>query len=567
MGSVDSGVLESNYRKDDSVAIKKIKIENFKCFNGVFELELNKGLNILVGNNETGKSTIVEAIHVALTGMYSGRNIRNELSQYLFNSTVVAEYIQSVNNGTPLPPPNILIEIYFDGSIDPNFEGNGNTDRANGVEGLKFEIVYNQKFDDEYCQLIAQKNMLSMPIEYYDAVWTSFSRQTITIRSIPVKSALIDSSNYRYQNGSDVYISRIVKDLLSPEEVTAVAQAHRNMKDTFIGDASIQAINERISRESSIIDGTVSLSVDLGTKNAWENSLVTQLNDIPFGYIGKGAQCVLKTELALTHKQAQNAQIILLEEPESHLSFSKLNQLVSAIERKYGDKQIIISTHSSYVANKLGLENLLLLENHQVTKISDLPAAHFFKKIAGYDTLRMILCKKAILVEGDSDELIVQKAYMKMHNGKLPIQDQIDVISVGISFLRFLELADALNITVAVVTDNDGDINAIENKYSNYLGENQKSNIKICYDKTVDSGELKIGNKPYNYNTLEPKLIKANSDNLILFNSLFGTSYTELDDLRKYMKHNKTECALAVYDSDIDIAFPEYILEAIADDE
>ena len=549
------------------MAIKKIKIENFKCFNGVFELELNKGLNILVGNNETGKSTIVEAIHVALTGMYGGRNIRNELSQYLFNSTVVAEYIQSVKNGTPLPPPNILIEIYFDDSIDPNFEGNANTDRANGVEGLKFEIVYNQKFDDEYSHLIAQKNMLSLPIEYYDVVWTSFSRQTITIRSIPVKSALIDSSNYRYQNGSDVYISRIVKDLLSPEEVTAVAQAHRNMKDTFIGDASIQAINERISRESSIIDGTVSLSVDLGTKNAWENSLVTQLNDIPFGYIGKGAQCVLKTELALTHKHAQNAQIILLEEPESHLSFSKLNQLVSAIERKYEDKQIIISTHSSYVANKLGLENLLLLENHQVTKISNLQATHFFKKIAGYDTLRMILCKKAILVEGASDELIVQKAYMKMHNGKLTIQDQIDVISVGISFLRFLELADALNITVAVVTDNDGDINAIENKYSNYLGENQKSNIKICYDKTVDSGELKIGNKPYNYNTLEPKLIKANSDNLKLFNSLFGTSYTELDDLRKYMKLNKTECALAVYDSDIDSAFPEYILEAIADDE
>lgn len=179
----------------------------------------------------------------------------------------------------------------------------------------------------------------------------------------------------------------------------------------------------------------------------------------------------------------------------------------------------------------------------------------------------MILCKKAILVEGDSDELIVQKAYMKTHNGNLPIQDQIDVISVGTSFLRFLELADALNISVAVITDNDGDINALEDKYSNYLGENQKSNIKICYDKAVDSGNLMIGKKPYNYNTLEPKLIKANSNNLQLFNSLFGTSYTELDDLRKYMKHNKTECALAVYDSDIDIVFPEYILEAINDNE
>lgn len=487
------------------MAIKKIKIKNFKCFNGVFDFELNKGLNILVGNNETGKSTILEAIHVALTGMYGGRNIRNELSQYLFNNTIVEEYIQSVKKGTPLPPPNILIEIYFDGSIDPNFEGNDNTDKAKGVEGLKFEILYNTKFDDEYSQLVSQKNMLSIPIEYYEAIWTSFSRQTITIRSIPIKSAMIDSSNYRYQNGSDVYISRIVKDLLSPEEVTAVAQAHRNMKDTFIGDASIQVINERISRESSIVEGKVSLSVDLGTKNAWENSLVTQLNDIPFGYIGKGAQCVLKTELALTNKKAQNAQIILLEEPESHLSFSKLNQLVSAIESKYEDKQIIISTHSSYVANKLGLENLLLLENHRVTRISDLPSADFFKKIAGYDTLRMVLCKKAILVEGDSDELIVQKAYMKTHDGNLPIQDQIDVISVGTSFLRFLELADALNISVAVITDNDGDINALESKYSNYLGENQKSNIKICYDKTVDSGNLMIGKNhiiiiPWNQN-------------------------------------------------------------------
>ena len=56
------------------MAIQKIKIRNFKCFKGLFEIELNKGLNILVGNNETGKSTILEAIHIALTGLYGGRN-------------------------------------------------------------------------------------------------------------------------------------------------------------------------------------------------------------------------------------------------------------------------------------------------------------------------------------------------------------------------------------------------------------------------------------------------------------------------------------------------------------
>ncbi|EAF3171948.1 hypothetical protein CSI41_15195, partial [Listeria monocytogenes] len=42
--------------------IKKIKIENFKCINGCFELDLTTGINILVGNNEAGKSTILEAI-------------------------------------------------------------------------------------------------------------------------------------------------------------------------------------------------------------------------------------------------------------------------------------------------------------------------------------------------------------------------------------------------------------------------------------------------------------------------------------------------------------------------
>ena len=62
------------------MGIHKIRIENFKCFKEPFEIELNPGLSILVGNNETGKSTVLEAIHLALTGFYAGRNIRNELS-------------------------------------------------------------------------------------------------------------------------------------------------------------------------------------------------------------------------------------------------------------------------------------------------------------------------------------------------------------------------------------------------------------------------------------------------------------------------------------------------------
>ena len=104
--------------------ISKVHIENFKIFKGSFKLNLNKGINILVGDNEAGKSTIIEAIHLALTGMLNGRYMKSELTQYIFNSEIVAEYIQSLEpNNATLPLPHILIEIYMSGEDLAEFEG------------------------------------------------------------------------------------------------------------------------------------------------------------------------------------------------------------------------------------------------------------------------------------------------------------------------------------------------------------------------------------------------------------------------------------------------------------
>ena len=66
--------------------IKSVHIENYKSYYGSFDITLNNGINILVGNNEAGKSTIIEAVHLALTGILNGRYLKNELSQYLFNN-------------------------------------------------------------------------------------------------------------------------------------------------------------------------------------------------------------------------------------------------------------------------------------------------------------------------------------------------------------------------------------------------------------------------------------------------------------------------------------------------
>lgn len=546
--------------------IKKIKIENFKCIKGSFVLNLKDGINILVGNNETGKSTILEAIHLALSGIFRGKPIRGNLSQYIFNYDVVNQYLDSINNGNPIDAPYILIELYMDNEY-PILEGDKFSEKASTgkVSGIGLKIALDEKYKEEYESLVKTGDLASLPIEYYDVDWYSFARKQLTSRSVPIKSSFIDVGFSKFQNGSDIYISRIVQNILETEEKTKVAQAYRKAKEAFSKDSSINDINEKITDISKLSDKKIELTVDLGSRSTWDGSLITQLDNIPFDFIGKGEQAVIKTDLALSNKRAEASSVILIEEPECHISHSRLNQLLKSIKENYEDKQIIISTHSSFVSNKLGLDNLILLNQQKTTRFDELEAKKFFEKVAGYDTLRMILCKKAILVEGDSDELVLQRAYMDNHDGKLPIEDGVEIISVGTSFLRFLEIAERLDQPVRVVTDNDGNLDALRKKYDNYLGLNKKENIDICFDKNINSGELMLGKeqkKPFNYNTLEPLLLDAND--LKTFNEIFDTNYTEIDDLHKHMKANKTECALKIFSCDRKIEYPQYILEAIS---
>jgi len=543
--------------------ITKIIIKNFKCFEGEFSLELNKNLNILVGDNEAGKSTILEAIHLALSGWIYGKYLRTELTQDLFNNKVIEDYLDSLKNDNPLPPPNILIELFFEIENDPLkalFEGNGNS-RKQKECGIQFKISFNKKYQREYNILLENSNEInSLPIEYYDFSWSSFARDDrLTPKTIPFKSAFIDSSNSRYQNGSDVYISRIIRNFFSDEQKVKISQAHRKLKDSFAEEDIIKQVNEEIEQKK-ISDKKITLSVDVSTKSAWETSLVTYLDDVPFHHVGSGEKCIVKTKIALNHKKTQEANILLMEEPENHLSHSKLNKLISYIKNNHEGKQIIISTHSSFVANKLGLESLILLNTDRVTnkrneiRIIDLneTTKKYFEKLPGYNTLRLILCRKAILVEGPSDELIVQKAYMIQNDDKLPIEDEVDVISVGTSFLRFLEIAEKIKKPVAIVTDNDGDYeNKIKKKYQLY---NKCTTVKIC----ADSNDI--------LNTLEPQIIEANKEQLGILREILGIKekkYPDEKSISDYMQSNKTDSALKIFDSDKNIKFPQYILTAI----
>lgn len=107
--------------------ISKLKLVNFKKYRD-FSIAFNAGINIFVGNNEIGKSTILEAIHFTLTGIYRNRYLKGDLSNYLFNQEAIDDYFSALDNDTPTTPLAISIEVWFDEAYE--FVGNTNSEKA-----------------------------------------------------------------------------------------------------------------------------------------------------------------------------------------------------------------------------------------------------------------------------------------------------------------------------------------------------------------------------------------------------------------------------------------------------
>ena len=90
--------------------ITKVVIKNYRCLRDC-TVVLNNTLNIIVGDNECGKSTLLEAMHLTLSGQLNGRPLVTELHQHLFNQTAVREYVDGLQSGGAAQPPAILIEL------------------------------------------------------------------------------------------------------------------------------------------------------------------------------------------------------------------------------------------------------------------------------------------------------------------------------------------------------------------------------------------------------------------------------------------------------------------------
>lgn len=549
--------------------VREVRVFGFKQFLNLC-VKLSPGINIVVGDNDAGKTTLLEAVNAVLNGQYRGVSLTRNLSEDLFNDTLVDDYKNKINSKEFCSPPEINIEVVFDSDNNEDdgilafYEGDSNSRRIK-ESGVSLKIALDSdSFADEYQKFVNAQDCFGIPIEYYSCVWSTFARKVIRPVGLKFKSSMIGNGHSLVWNNSRAFISRITKDVLDSDDQIHISQVQRKLKKQFTDDTEIKRINDKISdRTNSLTRKSVTLGFESGTINSWENDIVTKLQDIPFANVGDGTKSIVATELALARSKDRHRGLVLLEEPENHLSHTRLNMFLDDIRNRCAGMQLVVTTHSSFVANKLELRKLILLNGNKTTSLSELRAdtSNFFMKAPGYKTLRVLLCRVSILVEGDADELIVQRAYQDRY-GKLPIQDGIDVIAVGTSFLRFLEIAKKIGKDVVAVTDNDGNPDALDSKYREYC---YVASEKACDAHQVVSYEKEIRDDgkygSLNYNTLESE-IYLSADKEVL-SQILGRSTCDRDETLKYMESNKTEVALKIFETKDCIAYPDYIVRAI----
>lgn len=537
-----------NTENGDPDVIDQIIIKGYRCFE-TLDFKPNPGLNIVVGDNESGKSTLLEAIALALTGKVNGKWATEELNPFWFHRPGVLEFFKTFGGDSKVAPPELLIELYLSDQIDAFQRLRGvHNSRQVDVPGVSLRVYPSADYRAEFAEYMENDPPTVLPVEYYEVDWRDFSDDRIARRPRELATSYIDSRTIRSTSGVDYHTREMLSEHLDSRERAKISLAHRQSRQQLT-DETLDPINERI-RESSedLHHNPIGLQMDLSARTSWETGIVPQVSDIPFAMSGQGQQAAIKVSLAMSRTSGAST-FVLIEEPENHLSYTSLTQLIARVQNLASDEQqLFVCTHSSFVLNRLGIDRLILLHQGIAAKLSALDpgTVSYFRRLPGYDTLRLAIGSQIVLVEGPSDAIIFERAF-RDESGKLPSECGVDVISMGgLTFRRALEVCDALDREAIAIQDNDGQSpEEIRAGVAGLLADGRRA--------------LFVGT-PEEGRTLEPQLQAVNSEETL--RSVLGLSGQT--DVGGWMERNKTDCALRILDSEESVSIPSYIQEAVA---
>lgn len=519
--------------------IVALHIEGFKKFMRL-DVKFNEHMNIVVGENESGKSTILEAITIVLQQQY--KTADKSILKDLFNIDMVNRFKENPSVATL---PYILIELEME--LDPNqrtssnFNGeNYSYHRNNEVKyGIKFECKFDNQEGDAAIGAIITEGKI--PYEYYDLSWKTFANITYQSMRKPLHFLSIDTSNTSTTSSFNYYNRTLFTSIYDEDTRLKAKNEFRTKLEKAFEETHLDPI-----------DTTRKFGID-SKKVLLESILSVYENSIALENRGSGMESYIKTQIALNRESKLN--VVLIEEPENHLCFSTLRKMLEEISNQQVNSQIIVTTHNNLIASGLNLNNVLWITDNEVKSLDmvNQNVAKFFVKADNNAFLQLLLSKKAILVEGATECLLLPYFYKKV-TGHTVDEDGVAIISCnGISYKKYLDIAIKTDKRVAVITDNDKNLDKLSN--ANTFNENHELQ-HIFMDTSPDNWTWEICIYNVNKEALD-EIVSVEEGAEYRFH---GQNYGAVQGK---MLNNKVDVAYQMLTSQKDFVAPEYIKEAI----
>lgn len=342
--------------------IKSIKLKNFKCYSIEKEITFSvpnstsRGLNILIGENNTGKSTIFEAFDFIRNGLPTGKNILDLLNR---------------------KDQDMYVEITFVGNIEKIIE--------NYAQGNKLPVIKNCIHDEDGVKLLTIRRESNEPNKIL--LWRPTEKifKNETGIDAPIKKLFELDFIWSDTNPEDItkfgsttvcgrLISEILTSFKNEDNYKELIEAHNKVfNDENTGlKTRLKDISDKVENICKEQFGVADIKFhfdQLDISSFLKNTRII-VNDGNETYLeDKGSGMQRSIALALLQVYADNISkqregdmekpfYIFIDEPEICLHPLAQLKLVDAFKNIGKKRQIFFTTHSPYIFRDCCGENV-----------------------------------------------------------------------------------------------------------------------------------------------------------------------------------------------------------------
>jgi len=450
--------------------LKKLTIENFRGFDKV-ELDLDE-TTVLIGENNTGKTSILEAIHLCL----GGRSYQRRLT--------FKNYDYHLPNKDALPgrTGTIILTFRF-------FETNPDEWAEDIIQALNEVVVFKgelqaitlritSKYDENTKDFVTNWEFLDAndkPLPKIRPQILSTLQQFCPVFYLEATRDAVKDFSPRSPFWSPFLrnpdIDQEVRDELEHELISLnnkIVEAHRSLKIVVDNLKKTGSVVPRDLEQLVTIEALPGRAFDALSRAQVSITGVTGAY-LPLTCHGAGTQSLstmflfeaFLTEMLKKTFDTHSNPILTLEEPEAHLHPSAVRTLWKLLQEMKGQK--IIATHSGDLLAEVPLSSIrrLCLKNRKivVNKIRDDLSEDDLRKIkfhVRYARGELFFARCWVLVEGETEFQILSGIADLMGDEYDLERYSVRIITTrNLSLKSLLKIANDLGIAWHCLTDND----------------------------------------------------------------------------------------------------------------